>query len=170
MLEVVSSLRVYSERHRRYIDGILQEIIGYYGDNLLGLAIFGSFARGENRMNSDLDLLVILNDAPGRRARLSEFIEKIEMIHDKDAQELFNEENLSCEISPYILTESEARRAQPIYYDLVNHSVIVSDRHEIVSGIIGSMAVLLRRVGAKRVRRNNTWEWRTNRYLGGIRL
>lgn len=169
-LPVMDGLRTYSPEHRRYVDGALREVMRYYGENLLGLAVFGSFARGENRKGSDLDLLVILRDAPKRRIRLAEFIREIEMKHDGLAQRLFKREGLLCELSPYILSESEALMVQPIYYDLVTHHVVVWDPEGIVSHIIDSTAALLRKVGAQRVRRNNTWEWRTNRFLGGIRL
>lgn len=170
MLATVKDLRTFSEGHRRFIDVVLREIMRHYGDNLLGLAIFGSFARGENRKDSDLDLLIILKNAPRRRVRLTEFIQEIEMKHDSLAQQLFSVEGLSCELSPYILTESEALLVQPIYYDLVDHHTIVYDPQGIIARIIESTSALLRQVGAQRVRRNNTWEWCTNRFLGGIRL
>lgn len=169
-LQVMDSLRTYSPGHRQYVNDVLSEVIRHYGENLLGLAIFGSFARRENRKDSDLDLLIILKNAGKRRVRLEEFIEKIEMKHDEKAQQLFREQGLLCELSPYILTESEALLVQPIYYDLVAHHVIVWDPQGIIARIINSTSNLLRKVGARRVRRNNTWEWRTNRFLGGVRL
>lgn len=170
ILSAISSLRTYSEGHHRFVEGVLREIMHHYAENLLGLAIFGSYARGENRKDSDLDLLIILKDAPRRRLRLVEFIQEIEMKHDSLAQQLFSEQGLLCELSPYIVTECEALLAQPIYYDLVDHHVIVFDPHRIVFRIIKSTSALLRQVGAQRIRRNNTWEWRTNRFLGGIQL
>ncbi|HHV61198.1 MAG TPA: nucleotidyltransferase domain-containing protein [Firmicutes bacterium] len=156
--------------HRQYIDSILSEILHYYGKNLSGLAIFGSYARGENRKNSDLDLLIILQEAPRRRERLTEFIEGIELKHEDLAQRLYDEEDILCELSPYILTETEALKVQPIYFDLVAHHIVVSDPKGIIGHIITAMAALLRKAGARKVRRNNTWEWQTNRFLGGVEL
>ena len=92
------------------------------------------------------------------------------MKHDDLAQQLFREQGLSCELSPYIVTQAEALMMQPIYYDLVDHHVVVWDPEGIIDRIISSAAALLEEVGAYRVRRNNTWEWRTNRFLGGARL
>lgn len=168
--QIVKQLRTFSPMHRQYIDAILSEILDYYGKDLSGLAIFGSYARGENRKNSDLDLLIILQEAPGRRERLIEFIEKIELKHEDLAQRLYDEEEIFCELSPYILVESEALRVQPIYFDLVAHHIVVSDPKGIIEHIIRTMDDLLRKVGARKARRNNTWEWRTNRFLGGIEL
>lgn len=114
--------------------------------------------------------MIILQEAPGRRERLIEFIEKIELKHEDLAQRLYDEEGIFCELSPYILVESEALRVQPIYFDLVAHHIVVSDPKGIIEHIIRAMDDLLRKVGARKARRNNTWEWRTNRFLGGIEL
>ncbi len=169
-LSIVAGLRTFSPEHRRWVESVLNRILQYYGENLLGLAIFGSFARGENRKGSDLDLLIILKNAGKRRIRIEEFILEIEMKHDDLAQQLFREQGLSCELSPYIVTEAEALLMQPIYYDLVDYHVVMWDPEGIIGRIIGSASALLKEVGACRVRRNNTWEWRTNRFLGGVRL
>ena len=92
------------------------------------------------------------------------------MKHDDLAQQLFREQGLSCELSPYIVTEVEALVMQPIYYDLVTHRVVVWDPKGIVDRIISSSSALLKEAGAYRVRRGNAWEWRTNGFLGGVRL
>ncbi|NPV52020.1 MAG: nucleotidyltransferase domain-containing protein [Firmicutes bacterium] len=168
--DAVAQLKTFSPLHRSYIVAVLTEILQHYRDNLSGLAIFGSYARRENRKNSDLDLLIILQEAPRRRERLVEFIDEIELKHEHLAQRLYDEEDILCELSPYILREAEALRVQPIYFDLVSHHVVVSDPKGIVARIIASMWALLRDVGAHRVRRNNTWEWQTRRFLGGIKL
>lgn len=170
MTLIMDRLRTYSPEHRQYVSGVLSRIIRYYGEDLVGLAIFGSFARKENRKSSDLDLLIILSSSCKRRIRLEEFIREIEMKHDDEAQQLFREQGLLCELSPYILSKPESLLVQPIYYDLVADNVIVWDPQDVLAYIIQSTDALLREVGACRVRRNNTWEWRTNRFLGGVRL
>lgn len=62
MLESVPpTLITFSPRHRRYLASVLREIVDYYGEGLQGCAVFGSYARGDNLLNSDFDLLIILN-------------------------------------------------------------------------------------------------------------
>ena len=94
---------------------ILKEIADYYGDSLVGCAIFGSYARRDNRKNSDLDLLIILDKAPGFSKRIKEFVEQIEMRHEVLAQAIFEQEEILCELSPYILSREEALKIHPIY-------------------------------------------------------
>lgn len=54
----------------------------------MDLAIFGSYVRGENCKNSDLDLLIVLETAPRMRERLAEFVDEIEVEHEDLAQRL----------------------------------------------------------------------------------
>ncbi|MBC7105270.1 MAG: nucleotidyltransferase domain-containing protein, partial [Firmicutes bacterium] len=128
-------IKTFSQRHRRYLAAVLREIVAHYGESLVGLAIFGSYARGENRLNSDLDLLIILDNAPGPGRRLREFVEEVEMKHEPLAQELYEREDLSCELSPYILTRQEALKLHPIYYDLAEHCVVICDPEGLIARI-----------------------------------
>lgn len=158
--------------HRRYIVAVLNEVIDYYGDSLVGCAVFGSYARGDNRKNSDLDLLIILNKAPGFSCRLSNFVEHIEMKHEKLAQKLYEQEDIFIELSPYILSREEALKVHPIYFDLVEYHHLIYDPEHIIARIIKSTAALLEKSGAKKSRINNTWEWKTGKmgFLGGMEL
>jgi predicted nucleotidyltransferase len=46
----------------------------HYGKTLVSLAIFGSVARGTMRPDSDIDLLLVVDDLPrGRMARVRDF-------------------------------------------------------------------------------------------------
>lgn len=160
MLEnLLPQLKTFSPNHQRYIIAVLQEILDYYGNSLLGCAVFGSYARRDNRYNSDLDLLVILAKAPGLSRRLKEFVENIEMKHETLAQEIYEQENILCELSPYVLTREEALILHPIYYDLVEHHLIIYDPAGLIKRIIRETKKILVQSGAQKVRQNNTWEW-----------
>lgn len=160
-------LRTYSTAHNEYIKAVIEKIMGYYQDNLTGIGIFGSYARKENRLNSDLDLFILLNNAPNRKTRLQEFVQNIEMNIEKLSQKLYERDEIYCEISPYILTLEEALFFNPIYADMVDHFVILSDRYYYITRILSSTKKLLGIYNAVKIRRNNTWEWQFNQFLGG---
>jgi len=166
----VAGLRTFSPAHATYLETIFKDILEYYGDRLAGLAVFGSYARQENTKNSDLDLLIILKGTSQRRERIIEFVNEIEMRHETLAQQLYTNEGISVELSPYLLTESEALKLQPIYFDLVEHLHVIHDPYGLIARIVQSTSRLLKEKGARRRRRNNTWEWQTAHFLGGIDL
>lgn len=169
---ILSQLKTFSPRHRRYIALVIREIIAHYDTSLVGVAIFGSYARGENRLNSDLDILIILEEAPSLSRRLKEFVEEVEMKHEALAQELYEEEEILCELSPYILTRKEALKLQPIYYDLVNHHLIIYDPEGLIARIIDATRRLLESSQATRTNCGNNWEWSLEKlgFPGGIDL
>lgn len=152
----------------QYIEQTLSSIVGYYGELLLVLAIFGSYARGENRKNSDFNFLVILEKAPSLRKRLEEFENAVEGT-EWLAQKLY-EENIFCELSPYILSREEAFTFQPVYFDLCEHHVAVFDPKNIVPELVASIEMLLRKHRAERFSWGNSWGWKTDKFLGGTRL
>ncbi|WP_435050901.1 nucleotidyltransferase domain-containing protein [Desulfoscipio gibsoniae] len=170
--KILPKMKVFSPLHSQYIIAVLKEIISYYNNSLVGCAVFGSYARGDNRKNSDLDLLIILTKAPGFSRRLSDFVENIEMKHEKLAQKLYEQEDVFIELSAYILTQEEALKVHPIYFDLVEYNYIIYDPENIITRIINSTANLLLKSGAGKSRTNNTWEWKTGKmgFLGGMDL
>ncbi|MCL6611614.1 MAG: nucleotidyltransferase domain-containing protein [Peptococcaceae bacterium] len=169
---ILPKMKTFSPLHRQYVIAILNEIVRYYGDLLMGCAVFGSYARGDNRHNSDLDLLIILREAPGFSRRLKEFVENIEMKHEGLAQKLYEQEDILVDLSPYILTREEALKVHPLYFDLVEHHFIIYDPDHIITRIINSTGVLLQKSGARKDRVSNTWEWQTGKmgFLGGTDL
>ena len=59
-----------------------------YGQHLQGCYLFGSYARGENRPGSDVDVLIVLDDYASYSAeitRTSEVISELSLSHVKPA-------------------------------------------------------------------------------------
>ena len=54
------------------IDGIMKDIKVVFGDNLVSVVLFGSYAAGKQKDASDIDMLVIADNLPlPRKERLS---------------------------------------------------------------------------------------------------
>lgn len=66
-----------------------------YGDRFLKLYVFGSYARGDARAGSDLDILVVLDDVdrPAEEIdRTSELTSRVSLAHDVTVSRAFVDE------------------------------------------------------------------------------
>ena len=55
---------IIKEPYRTVIQRLLDALIRLYGDNLVSLVIYGSVARGNPRMDSDIDMLAVFEELP----------------------------------------------------------------------------------------------------------
>ena len=150
----------FSEAHRKCLRVVLERIIGYYGARIISLVVYGSYARGEPRFDSDLDLLIVLesNTWSRRSERTEEFVMRIEQACDQGLQELY-EDGISMELSPVILTRREAQSFLPLYLDMVNSSLIVLDHEGFIEGILKKVERQMARWGSERIGVASQWLW-----------
>ncbi len=167
----MKKLRVFSLTHQKYIAKLLDRIVRQYSDNLVSLVIFGSYARKENRITSDLDLLIILKDAGSRSGRIREFIERVEMPLEELAQRLIGE-GIFMEVSPIILSTAEARYFNPLYLDILDHNIIVFDRDGFFKKTMDRVREKANEWGSYKEHFGNRWAWviKKGEFTGGVKL
>jgi hypothetical protein len=102
-----------------------KEVLKKYGPIVRSIVLFGSTARGESRMESDIDVFVIVDDtkskiSPHFKSQLEEDLEKIAKSVNK---------NLSVQ-QPYLLTEFWAmvRDGHPIVFNFIREGIPVFDK------------------------------------------
>lgn len=135
---------------RRHIEELKERIILYYGERLVSIVIFGSFARDRATLESDIDILLIIKGLHKRKMkRIDEFIENIE---DKL-------EDMPHYISPVIKTPEEVLQGSPLFFDMVYESIILYDRDGFFKDILDRLRDRLKELGSKRVFRGNRWYW-----------
>ncbi len=82
---VDESRRKSLEEVRPILSELKRELSTIYGSRLKYLLIYGSYARGEAEEGSDLDLMVVLDQAAdplAERERLSELLFELSLKHD----------------------------------------------------------------------------------------
>ena len=95
---------------------VLKSVKNLYGKNLISLVVFGSYARGTQNLNSDIDILIILKKSKkSRRDRLLEFIDNV-----KEDE---------VEINPIIKTIDEVK-ITPLMYNIALEGKILFDRND----------------------------------------
>ncbi len=143
-------MRFFSETHKKFVESLIERIKEVYGDDLLSIVIFGSYARGGNKTTSDIDILIVLERAAkSRRERLKEFVEKVE----KPLSDLFEkllEEDIYLDVTPVILTKDEARFFNPLYLSILQSKIIIYDKNNFIQDTLKKVEKLLK-------------EWRTKK-------
>ena len=138
----------------------MNKIRTFYSDRLISLVLFGSYARRENRRDSDIDLLIVLDDleGKGRLKRQEVFVREIEMPLE-ELRSSCEKEAILVEASPLILNRKEAGVFLPIYLDMVEHHFLVVDRQGFMKKRIGEVRQQMQRWGSRRREIGGHWYW-----------
>ncbi len=130
----------------------------HYGRRLVSLVVFGSVARGTMRHDSDIDLLVVVDDLPrGRIPRVRDF----DLVEAAVEEQLKQAESLGIytRLSPVIKTPTEVRYGSPLFLDMTLHTRMLADRDEFLSRYLDRLRARLQELGARRVRRGGGYYW-----------
>lgn len=133
-----------SESWRWLIDPIVNRL------DAVSIVIFGSFARGDVREGSDLDVLIVVEDLHEEdRLRLSAFL----------SSSINPPPGFPSPVSPIVLTVDEVKRHPPILLDMVEDSIIVYDRENFMRRVLEDLRRKLSEIGARRVKTREGWYW-----------
>lgn len=138
------------EKFEQIISLLFQETKKYYGENLISFVIFGSCGRGTPNPNSDIDILIVLGNAPrGRIKRIEEFYNNIEKKIEPYLEEL-REYGINTYLSPIIRTEEEVKLGSPLYVDMLTGIKIYFDRNNFFKEYLNSLQEKLKILGAEK--------------------
>jgi len=133
-----------SESWRWLIDPIVNKL------DAVSIVIFGSFARGDVREGSDLDVLIVVEDLHEEdRLRLSAFL----------SSSINPPPGFPRPVSPIVLTVDEVKRHPPILLDMIEDSIIVYDKENFMKRILEDLRRKLSEIGARRVKTREGWYW-----------
>ena len=112
-----------------------------FGDRLVTVVLFGSWARGEARPVSDIDLLVVIRGLPRNRwERYSGFREM--------AREVSND--FAEMVSLVLATPEEAAHVKPYYLGMLSGHEILYDRDGFFAGVLERLRRRLAELGSRR--------------------
>jgi hypothetical protein len=111
-------MRSYKD-YQQILTQFKQLLLESFGANLLSLVLFGSVARGAAKQESDIDLLIILKDAPDSYFRRLEPVIDIEL---KLRDEAFETTGAASNFSSIVLSEEEAMENRNIFLDMIDAS------------------------------------------------
>lgn len=154
------NLKCFSPAHQAFLEDLFGKIIDYYGPRLTSLVLYGSYARKENRLNSDVDLLIVLNNE-SKRSRLKlneEFVKEVEFPLDSQ-RNLLEKEGILLNISSLILTEAMAKHFLPLYLDMVEYHRILFDKDSFMQTKLEDVRRKMARWGSQKREIGGHWYW-----------
>lgn len=102
-----------------FVQEVKELSLDYWSKNLSCLVIFGSYARAEVTLKSDLDLLIVVkNSDQSFRQRTLQFAEYLE----KNLKS-----QVKLEISAFVFTEGELKDFHPLLIDVHKHHIVLYD-------------------------------------------
>lgn len=126
--------------------------------DLVSFVVYGSVARGNAKKDSDVDILIIVNNLPDRYEMFKIFDKAEEAIFDKIKE--LRKDGYYVFLSPVIKSREDARLITPLYLDMVEDAIILYDKDEFFTKIIRKLKKRLDELKAERVILGNKWYWR----------
>jgi predicted nucleotidyltransferase len=127
---------------------------------VVSLILYGSVARGEARPESDVDVLLVLKDAPPvYRDRLRPLLPILRRLRRESCWKNLETQGLSPSLSVLVLSREEADRNRCLYLDMLEDARILIDREGVFQNRLRALGTRLRELGARRVRKNGDQYW-----------
>jgi uncharacterized protein len=128
--------------------------IACMSDTLVSLVLFGSQARGEAGLDSDVDLLIVATDLPRSLAeRRRPFLASWDEVRTRT-------ELPAVEWNLVVKSRDEARHHSPLYLDIAVDGIVLHDVDGFFSGVLDEIRARMRELGSRRVRlADGSWYW-----------
>ncbi|MCH4816431.1 MAG: nucleotidyltransferase domain-containing protein [Saccharolobus sp.] len=155
------------EPYKSLLEKLIKLLLEEFGDRLISVVVYGSVARGDNRKDSDVDLLIVISRLPKTLTERIMLFEKVENKIEDYIEKLMNE-GYYISFSPIIKTPEEAIRFSPIYMDMTEDAIILYDRDNFFRKVLEETRERLLKLGFERVWiSKKTWYWRKKDYKFG---
>jgi predicted nucleotidyltransferase len=126
-----------SDDLRRYVE-ILER---HFADRLVSVVLFGSWARGAARAESDIDVLIVVRGLPRRRFERYRGLRGLA----REVSQAFGEA-----VATILLTPEEAEHVKPYYLGMLSGHMILRDAADFFAGILERLRQRLAELGARR--------------------
>ncbi len=127
---------------------LVKSFLDVFGRDLVSLVLFGSYARGDFTRESDVDLLVVLENLEDR-FEVHRLLDRVEEL-SKACLDGLRSLGYSATLSPVVLSRSQASAVRPLYLDLVFDYEVLYDRGGFISLVLERLKAKLREYGAER--------------------
>jgi predicted nucleotidyltransferase len=131
-------------------------------DQLVSIALYGSVARNEARPSSDIDLYVVLQEAPSGMLSRRRLLEAVRESLTAELEALWGQD-VYADFVEVIRTREEARKFHPLYLDMSREAILLFDRDQFLENLLEKVKERLKSGGADRKVMGNFWYWDLSR-------
>jgi len=164
-------MNFFNAYQKNTVQKLVGLILDYYSEALVSLVIYGSYARDEARLNSDIDLFIILTHKKGLKSTIELFYENIEKNIEAELTVLYTKYGINMDLSPFILSTEEANYFHTLYLDMIDNAELIYDKDNFFKQILNSVSELKTKYGYRKEPVSNTFLWDIkNKNLLGERI
>ena len=148
------SLEAVAEPFRTAISVALREWDSRLRGRLVSALLFGSVARGQARPDSDVDLLLVIEDLPRSLAD-----------RRRPLLEAWRETRERERLGPIhwdlvVKDRAEGAHHSPLYLDMVDDGILLQDTDGFFAGVLAAMKARMAELGSRRVfLSDGSWYW-----------
>jgi len=155
------------EPYKSLLEKLTKLLQEEFQDKLISVVLYGSVARGDNRKDSDIDLLLVIKDLPKTITERVILFDKVERKLDDYIMRLMDD-GYYITFSPVLKTPEEAMRFSPIYMDMTEDAIILYDKNGFFRKVLEKIKKRLEELGFERVwLSKKVWYWRKRDYKFG---
>ncbi|MGC8849863.1 MAG: nucleotidyltransferase domain-containing protein, partial [Candidatus Bathyarchaeia archaeon] len=138
-----------------------RRILERYGGRVVSIVLYGSVARGSAGKDSDLDLLLIIEDLPSIYSRRMDELVSLEFDPFLRRElEFLRGEGYAVDFSYVPLTPEEAKSFRPLFLDVLTDGIPIFDRDSFFERQAKIFLGRLSSLGAKRIKtKDGLWYW-----------
>lgn len=127
-------------------------------DQIVSVALFGSVARGQAGPGSDIDIFVVLQEAPSGMLSRRRLLDPVRESLTPELERLWKQ-GIYVDFVEVIRTRSEAGEYHPLYLDMSQEAIMLYDRDQFLETLLAMVKEQLERDGAERKVMGNFWYW-----------
>jgi len=140
------------------VEHFLEKLQARLGNNLVSVVLFGSAARGNMRLDSDIDLLVICEKLPPHQLARQEIVSPLAQEIEAEAFQRLDKGRFHP-INVILKTRDEASQVSPYYLDMTTDAIILYDRDGFFRRMLNRVQKRLQELGARKVYIGRMWYW-----------
>lgn len=145
--------------YKPLLDAFVECLQQALGARLVSVVLYGSIARGTARPDSDIDMLVVIEedrdqDGKGLVRAVERELERTSVYAEA------RQRHLGCSISSLVLTRAAANQNRYLYLDMTREARLLFDRDDFFKTRLVKMQARMKELGSARIELpDGTWYW-----------